>query len=262
MCKIKKDGNSFVIGDGLSSKIKITPENDGNILVTFGKRGMDKFSLSARIRNPYYIEKLCNNEIDFTKGFYKDYFNEKYLGLSTHQVRTRCHKVLSVGLDDYEEFSYFELNMTCGVNDDIFFFECNQFEYDDFPRYTISPVVNCMVELNKKIEKVVISTSTLEDIVYNYAIDCYDFRCQFEWFNYRGVEFNGIFYHIPYGLSQRLCWHDNLRKLDFVNTGKMINLSDEEVKKYEGHVAKCVMFGVENKAELFIKQDGTCIMIY
>jgi hypothetical protein len=42
----------------------------------------------------------------------------------------------------------------------------------------------------------------------------------------------------------------------------MIDLPDEEIKKYEGYVAKCEIFDTKNDAKLVINKYGVCKMKY
>ena len=97
----------------------------------------------------------------------------------------------------------------------------------------------------------------LEDIIYDEAVDFYSETDVEDVFYVDDIP-----YHIIRSCNERLLQFNNLRNLDFLNTGKFFELSDEEIKKYEEYVAKCEMFGNENKAELYVNLDGDCEIVY
>lgn len=74
--------------------------------------------------------------------------------------------------------------------------------------------------------------------------------------------YNDIPYFIPLFLTERIISSNCLEKFDFLNTGKLIELPDEEQKEYEKYVAKRISFNDSIDAEVFVKKDGTCMIVY
>lgn len=102
-----------------------------------------------------------------------------------------------------------------------------------------------------------LSSMTVEKLIYKGADNFWNSSGYNDKYVYKNVP-----YFIPSFFVNRLIASNSLERLDFLNTGKLVDLPDEEQKNYEKYAAKRTTFSDSIDAELFIKKDGTCMMIY
>lgn len=243
---------------GISCEFHIN--NDNTISIKFLKNS--RFVAIIDFYSGLFKFTFDENTFDFESGFFRMFLEDNY--------SERC-------FDDIVNLLYNELNkyaIDIGgdftirlfiYNDKSTFIRCDY--VDGNYEYRVFNICKHDFKLDNVLGIIPIRYITLESAIYDYAVECKSSMSaelvhvnQSNIFSY--VEFNDFKYYAVPDILNRLCQHDNLRKLDFLNTGKVINLSDEEIKKYERYVVKCVTFGNESNAELFVKKDGTCMIIY
>lgn len=257
--KIDKHAVSIENSDlGITCDFNIN--NDNSVYIRFQRN--TSFIANINFYSDTFRDILDEDGIDFESDFFRMFLEDNY--------NERCYddivSLLGKELKKYDASIEDEYVIRLFIRfDKDMYIRCD-YENGNY-NYIAFNICRHFFNLDDDLGTIPIKDITLECAIYDYAVNCKS-NISAELIHMYGnivpcyVEMNNVKYYVVPDIACRLCLHDNLRKLDFLNTGKLINLSDKEIKKYEGYVAKCETFGNENNVELFIKKDGTCMMMY
>ena len=267
MHSYKNRGIRKVIGDEeviFTNVIRKITFHRSDGFMKIGYSGVSGLSIEACFVNSEFTERLFNDEISMLTGSFRAYLFNEMGELSFEDVCHMCMKDFSVGLinRDYLNLWYIRMWYKC---------EGKKLLYQYAPSHR-GDVENESLELfdtqgntfvlNNRGANCRLKDFSLERAIYDYSVSCYSYEDENANIPVIGVSSEGIFFNADTTARNRLCHSNNLRKYDYLQTVKLIHLSKAELKKYKEYVAKCDSLGEKNKAELFIKQNGTPMIIY
>lgn len=267
MHSYKNRGIRKVIGDNevrMTNGVREIIVHNLNGVTEIEYSGMSGLSIEACFVNSEFTKRVFNDEISLLAGFYRTYLLDDFEDLCFHNIWNKCMNDFAVGLDNREHLNlwYIRIWYECEGKTLLYQYAPSHREDVENESLELFDIQGNTFVLNNRGANCRLKDFSLERAIYDYSVSCYSYEDENANIPVIGVFSEGVFFNAGIDARNRICHSNNLRKYDYLQTGKLIHLSKAELKKYKEYVAKCDSLGEKNKAELFIKQNGTPMIIY